>query len=402
MLRYVDALSSIVVGGLPEDTSAEVKFDTAQRRAAEALEHVEKAYPDLEFGDPNAAGMARAVDRIKVVLDNTTAEKTSLEAKLANLQKRFDESTAATIEKEKALLAEKDKYEKQVEEIQADYEELEDVLKKSNDERVQTIMVRWNEEKEHRQQLRRDLRKTEAQLRVAEKRIELLSSEIAETKPPPDSYVPAFKPDGKIILIDDQAGIVHLNIGRDDRVYRGLTFSVYDKNTPIPRDGRGKAEIEVFDFGKNFASARVIEGTRKRPIVLDDIVANLIWDASDANVFVVAGDFDLDGDGRKDTEARDKLVALISKWGGRPADAVSPQTDFLLIGEAPVVPPKPTLDDLDLDPNADDRYRSAQERLVRYREVLMMAESLSVPVFNLDRFLDFVGCRSQVNRPGFL
>ncbi len=163
----------------------------------------------------------------------------------------------------------------------------------------------------------------------------LAQEKLTAIVPPPDSETPAFQPDGKILLVDNQTKMAHLNIGSDDRVYPGLTFSVYDKNFPIPRDGKGKAELEVFDVTKTFSAARIIRSEIKRPIAVDDIVANLIWDSDRTNVFVVAGDFDLDDDGNIDYDGTEKIKALVEKWGGKTTDNVTIDADYLILGRPP-------------------------------------------------------------------
>ena len=64
--------------------------------------------------------------------------------------------------------------------------------------------------------------------------------------------------DGQIILIDEAAGIVHIDLGSDDHIYRGLTFSIYDKASGVSADDEPKAEIEVFAITEKTAAARII------------------------------------------------------------------------------------------------------------------------------------------------
>jgi hypothetical protein len=201
-------------------------------------------------------------------------------------------------------------------------------------------------------------------------------------------------------LIDNQAQIVHLNIGSDDRVYPGLTFSVYEKGMPIPKDGKGKAEIEVFDVAKTFSAARIITSNIKRPIIQDDIIANLIWDSEKTNVFVVAGEFDLDSDGVIDYDAVDKIKALIEKWGGSVTDTISIDTDFLVLGRTPQVLERPTFEQLEVDPMAMEKHEASLQKLDSYKEVRGRAQALSVPVFNYERFLYFTGYKTQTVRAG--
>ncbi|MCJ7692228.1 MAG: hypothetical protein MUO22_02280, partial [Sedimentisphaerales bacterium] len=216
----------------------------------------------------------------------------------------------------------------------------------------------------------------------------------------PDIEVAAYKPDGKVLLIDDPTKIVHINLGSDDRVYRGLTFSIYDKNMPIPKDGKGKGEIEVFNVDENISAARIIRSETRNPIILDDIVANLIWDAEQVNTFVVAGDFDLNDDGNTDDNAIEKITALIQKWGGRAARDLSVDTDFIILGKPPQVLRKPTFEQMEIDPMAMQKYERSQDNLEHYKQTRDQAQTLSIPVFNSERFLYFIGYKTQATRAG--
>lgn len=259
-------------------------------------------------------------------------------------------------------------------------------------------MAQLDEERDERKRINQQLLKTKAELAISEERIKRAQERLHALVPPPDSEVAAYKPDGKIILIDNSTRTVHLNIGSDDHVYRGLTFSVYEKN--IPKDGKGKAEIEVFNVGKNISAARIIRSHVKKPIILNDIIANLIWDSDRTNVFTVAGEFDLDGDGDIDYEAAKKIKALIEKWGGRVTDNVSIDTDFLVLGKMPRLLKKPTFEQIEVDPMAMEKYEASLRKLTSYKEVQTRAEALSVPVFNAERFLYFIGYKTQSIRPG--
>jgi len=359
-----------------------------------------KAETKTESIDPAANGLIRVIERLKAKLDNTANAALALQRQFEQLRNRFDDATAASLEKEQILLAEKEKFQQQVNDIKQDYNELKALMKQTTDQQVQNLMTQLEDERANRKQLNQKLLKTQAELKMAENRMKRAQKRLQALVPPPDSEVAAYKPDGKIILIDDRAKIVHLNIGSDDRVYRGLTFSVYEKNMPIPRDGKGKAEIEVFNVGKTFSAARIIRSQIKRPVIADDIVANLIWDTEKTNVFVVVGEFDLDDDGVLDYDAVDRIKALIEKWGGRADDDVSVDTDFLVLGRPPQALRKPTFEEMEVDPMAMEKYEAALRKLTHYKEVQTRAQALFVPVFNAERFLYFIGYKEQSTRAG--
>jgi NAD-dependent DNA ligase len=300
------------------------------------------------------------------------------------------------------LLGEKDKLQRQANEIMQDYNELKVLMQQTADEQVKTLYAQLEEERANLKTQNQELLKTKAELETAENMLKRSQEELAKVKPPPDREVAAFKSDGEILLVDDQAKVVHLNIGSDKHVYQGLTFSVYDRNAPIPKDGKGKAEIEVFDIAKNFSAARVLRSEIKRPILQGDIVANLIWDSDKTNVFVIAGDFDINKDGVIEPDGTDKIKGLIEKWGGKVADTISIDTNYLVLGNQPQVLKKPTPEDLELDPKAMDKYEASLQRLNRYKDVQSQAQTLWIPIFNYERFLYFIGYKGQTGRPGAL
>jgi hypothetical protein len=357
-------------------------------------EIVTRQQPYIEIDDPNTVGLVSVVEKLKTKLDNTTNAAMIRQEQLERQKNLFDDAMKVTLEKEQTLLAEKEKYQQQVDDIKQDYDDLKKMTQQTSEQQVQTLMAQLEEERDNRKKLSQQLLKTEAELTTAEERIRRAQEKLHSLVPLPDSEIAAYKPDGEIISVDDSAKIVRINLGSDDHVYRGLTFSVYDKNTPIPKDGKGKAEIEVFSVDKNISAARIISSSRKNPIIMGDAVANLIWDSDKVNVFVVAGEFDLNGDGEIDYDGAEKVKALIKKWGGKVADEISIDVDFLVLGATPAVSPKPTFEQMEVDPMALEKYEVSLERLNFYNEVQERAQKLSIPVFNLERFLYFIGYKT--------
>jgi hypothetical protein len=202
--------------------------------------------------------------------------------------------------------------------------------------------------------------------------------------------------------VDKAAGVIHVDLGSDDRVYQGLTFSIYDRAAGIPRDGKPKAQVEVFAIEPKVSAARVLSWDPKNPIATGDLIANLIWDCGRENRFVVIGDFDLDGDDKPDYNAAARIEALIGRWGGLVAKEVTAETDYMILGMEPKVPTAPTLEVQTADPTAQEKYEAARQRNEQYNQLRQRAEALWVPVFSYDRFLYFTGYASQANKPGAL
>ena len=393
MVEYNDRLASLILGSPLEETSAEVKIDTINKKTKEILAPL----AEQELTD-ETLGLARIIEKLTTNLNNTKTSELATKTQLDELQNQFDDAMTAGFEKEQTLLAEKGKYQQQFEEIEKNYNELKIMLEQTAEQQLQTCMNQLDDERTSKNKTNKELLKTQAELKIAQNRMRRSQEKLQALVPPPDSEVAAYKSDGKIILIDNESNTVHLNIGSNDHVYRGLTFQVYEKSAPIPKDGKGKAEVEVFDIRENISVARIIK--LEKPLVLDDIVANLIWDSTKTNVFVISGEFDLDDDGYTEYNAVDKINILVEKWGGRVAENISIDTDFLILGKRPQTLKKPTFEQMEVDPMAMEKYEKSLRKLQRHKEAKKQAEILSLPVFNAERFLYFIGYKTQATRAG--
>lgn len=402
MTDYLDQTIGLITPGAAAETSADVKVNETTAKVKEMVAAAAKQNPELNDVDPNTT-LLQITEKLTGALQSTRAAETAAKGQLEELQKRFDDSMKASMEKEQALLAEKDKFQQQFEKVRAGYDELKGLLEKKTDEQVKDLYGKLDQERTGREETNKQLLKSQAELQMAQDRIQkILKEDVWPIKPPPDKEVKAFEPDGKIILVDDQAKppTVQINLGGNDHIYRGLTFAVYDRGQPIPRDGKGKAEIEIYNVGDSFSAARIISSDKKNPVVTDDIIANLIWSPAKANTFVVVGDFDLNGDGVSDDDAVAKIRRLVEKWGGSVADSVTVNTDYVILGTPPAVPPKPTMQETERYPNAMEKYERSLERQAGYKRIQSQAQALSIPMLNADRFLYFIGYKTQADNPG--
>ncbi len=397
MNQYLNESINIITGPPVRDTSAEVKVANARDDLQKVLQMVS---PYVQVQDVNSEGLVPIISKLENKLSNTLDAAAQTSQQLAQLQAKFDDAIAAQQRERELLAAEKQKLQQQVNEIDQRYVELEALLKQTADERAETLMVQLDSARESLKETEQTLLKRQAELGMAQEELEDTKTQLFAVNPPPDANAPAYKPDGRVLLVDDLAKIAHLDIGSDQLIYKGLTFSVYDRGASISRETKPKAELEVFDIAKNHSAARITSGSFKKPILEGDIVANVIWDAGRAHLFAVAGDFDLDRDGMVDPGSAQKIRDLVKKWGAKAAEKVSSSTDFLVLGDPPAVPTTPTFEDLDIDPSAQARYDEAVQRLKNYEESKELAKTLWIPVFKYDTLLDFIGYNSQIKRPG--
>ncbi len=397
MVGYHDQAVAMITGGVAPGTSAEVKHQSLRGQLDSV---VTLAGKHIVITDPNTIGLVPIVQKLQVELANSLDAAEALRGELSQLQAKFDDAITTQAEERETLTAEKQRLQAKVDEIQSRYDDLEKLLLQTADERVQTLALQLDEVRGRLDQTNQTLAGTQSDLGKAETQLKNARERLFVVSPPPDANTPAYRPDGKVILVDDLANVVHLDFGSDDRAYKGLTLAVYDRGAAITRDTKPKAEIEVFDIYKNYCAAKITSGSRKRPIMTDDLVANLIWDRGQINVFTVTGDFDLDGDGKTDPGAAEKIRGLVARWGGKAVETVSADTDFIIIGNTPFVPKRPTFDELELEPALQQYYDDAMRRLEEYKQTQSLAKTLWIPVFKYETFLDFIGYNSQIKRPG--
>jgi hypothetical protein len=392
MTTYLDEMVSAIIGELVQDTTAAAKVSNAIMKINETMELLGEDASAV-YG-PDDIDLTQTIAKLKSELEAARSAARNMENRLSDTQDDFDAAIANFRLEEQRLINEKSRFQATADEIQAKYDELEKMMQQSTDDQVRIYMDRLKKTEDKLKQKNMDLLKAQAELAKSNEALQTALNKLEEIKPRPDAHVPAFDPDARIVNIDRQTDVVYLDIGSADHVYRGLTFSVYDRNVPIPEDGKGKAEIEVFHVTETVSAARINTSSRKNPIVTEDIVANLIWDSKTSNVFVVAGDFDFDRDGRIERDGKKKIEQLIERWGGRLTTEVSINTDFVILGTPPRPMPAPSRDQIELDPMIEQRYQDSLTGAQQYDDLLTRANTLGVPVFNQSQFMYLVGYES--------
>ncbi len=395
MVDYLDDATSMIVGGVPAQTSAEVKINRAIKDNAAAIELAQEY---IEITEPNTTGLVQIINGLAADLENTLNQKLAIQKQLDNLQKEFEDADKASYETKQEHLARIDKLEQDVNDIQQLYDDLSANLKQTTGQQVDNVRRQLEQTRADYKATNAKLLETEARLNEALEMLMLAKEEIAKIEPGPNRNAMAYKPDGKIVSVDNQANIVSIDIGSRKHAYRGLTFTVYNRGTSVTEDGQGKCEIEVFDIAETYSLARIIPSEKNKPLLEGDIIANLVWDSEKVNVFVAIGDFDFDNDGYIDSNANQRIGNLVKKWGGRLDDNISIDTDFLIVGQQPKVLPVDEENDLNLI--VEQNNEDALDRLRLYNDTLDRAESLWIPVFNYDKFLYFIGYTGKIDQAG--
>ncbi len=222
MTDYLDQAVALILPGLPGDKSAEVKVNEATAKVKEMIAAVAKQYPEMNDIDPNST-LLEVADKLNVSLQIPRHPRRPQRDSLVIFKSSLTTRQKVSMEKENTLLAEKDKFQQQFEKVRTGYDELKALLEKKSDEQVKDLYGKLDQERTGREETNKQLLKSQAELQTAQDRIQkILKESVWPIQPPPDTEIKAFEPDGKIILVDDQAKTVQINLGSNDHIYRGL------------------------------------------------------------------------------------------------------------------------------------------------------------------------------------
>ena len=394
LMNYYNEIYTMVTGQLPqEDMSAQTKLEEIKEMLTSALSQADQqALGNIPTSSPNLIG---TIATLSVYSSEQRDIANDLSNEVTDLIDRLAINEEDSEEYAQRLQAEKDDLQRMVDQIQNSYDGIRDDLDAKIEEQVLSLQNKLDEKNADIYETNQKLLQLQASYDETDTTRKRLELQLEGIKPKPNIEVEAFKADARVISADLLTGLVYIDIGSLDKVYKGLTFAVYDKSAPIPADGKGKADIEVFELNDHVAVARIVKNDIKNPIIPDDVVVNLIWNKNTPNVFVISGDFDFDSDGNIDRDGVEKVERLVHMWGGRVTDKVNINTDFVVLGEAPFVPSKPNTDQMDFDPILLEKYEKAIQDREEYNNIKDLAGNLSIPVFDTKRFKNLIGYETR-------
>ncbi len=331
---------------------------------------------DAKIGDAKTSGYLREISDLKAQVDELNSQITAKEASAKDLQAKIDQNgqqhqqqmAAARADFQKQLTAKDEQLARAVTEQKA--------IIADKDRRI-TVAAQ-------------DLQQARDEIRRQGERLQQYLEQIASYKrlraQPGEAM--ARKPDGKIIKTMLDQGIVYINLGEKDRITPGLPFTVYSSETGIPPDGKGKAQILVNNVYPNTSECRIVQYDKADPVIEGDEIANIVFDPTRTYSFVVEGEFDLYGERRPDPLGNRRVRSLIEQFGGKVAEDITIDTDFVVLGEAP---PRPPALEPDAQPNDRELYKQRMKMYDQWNAVKAAALTLQIPLLDTDRFLAFTG-----------
>ncbi len=256
--------------------------------------------------------------------------RTESDARIAAVQEQQELAEKTRDETSKKMESQSEEFDQRREEMIAEKERTQDSLNKMN------------------QQFTALERKatTEKQAAENDKRQKLATIETQKTELNRLRATNFEHTQGKIRFVYNGGKLATINLGSADKLVPGITFGVIDGDETRLQDAKVKATIQVTQVqGPYLATARVIARPQiENPIIPGDQIYSPFWSPGRVVRIALAGDIDIDGDGRPDNDA---LKGQIKAAGAEVAaevsmtGAVTGKLDasirFLVIGDDPEV-----------------------------------------------------------------
>ncbi len=312
--------------------------------------------------------------------DAAARAQSDLQAEVARVGRLVSDQQATIA----ALNAEVGQYKSEVETYRASVGSTID----GNNERVAEMRRQFADDIARREDQARRLR--EENLILAGQLETLRAERSADLLRPNDEYALV---DGRIVSVNPIDRTAYIDLSRSKRLVIGMTFEVYGDPASI-RPGangeypRGKATVEVVQIGPNSSTVRIIRENKGDPIVSGDVFANALYDPNKTYSFVIAGDFDLDGDTVGSQSELREVEAIITNWGGVVQQDLGGDTDFLILGSRPAIPPQPPA----TAPVAViDEFIRLQRAASEYDRLFDTARQTGIPILNQNRLYTLTG-----------
>ena len=237
-------------------------------------------------------------------------------------------------------------------------------------------------------------------------------------------------PDGRITAVLSDQKKAYISLGQGDHLRLGMTFEVFGSEELVTLDSeqladdeeaepeetvvsgigggatvirtgggdqgqtlgeiRGKATVEVIGIEENRALVRVLRKKSDARLTAGDVLVNVAYDPEREVVFYVHGRFDMNGDGKYESSDRQQLESVIRQWGGRVAEELSYEVDFVVLGDQPELPEQ-TQDGGMASPQQVQRRQAARQAFEEYQQIAGQANQLAIPTLNQNRLLALVG-----------
>lgn len=330
-LKQLDAVFEEIREGMPDPERV-----AAANGAAAVLRNLHQLFRDEQAAKEKArTDLAKAADDLEAMRQANDELNKTFKDQLAKMSAKVDELQKA-----------KDDFERlkgdEVKALASQIEDKQDTLDTMRKDQSQLV------DKVRKEIARRDKSIEEQSKALADLRAE-------GTAQAAEPLAIARKPIGRVLRALPGDALVHVNLGRQDNVALGMTFSVYSADRRLPPDGRGKATLEVVSLGDRTSECRIISPpSPDDPVLPGDGVNNIILSRNQARKtrICIVGQFDIDFDGLPDARGSEKIAALAKRYGAEIVARVDASTDYVVVGLPPSEDEEPAAEEETTDVKA--------------------------------------------------
>jgi len=368
-------------------TTASTAIKTADDVLDNASQTLQKSYEGAgakagseKAGEVKPKNTLDAIRALSMRMDAMVAQVKADAVAAANLQTKIDglqaENTAAKEEQGRQLAQAEAKFLDEQKRLLADRESAFN-LSKQLDQKLKEAVDRHMGE---RKQWLLDREKLDKQILTLNNNLKDLSHEVVTyRKVPSESGI-----DGHIVSVGEGV-VAYGDLGKKDGVLLGMPFSIFSPSEVGKTNPQPKAECRIVKIMDKACEMRLYNVKSDNPVIPGDLLVNPVYDRERRLRFVLIGKIDVEGAGGDQSE---QLKGLIQQFGGRVEGAVTPQIDYLIVGDEPQVPPAPAAG---ASPLEQSQYKEARERYIAYHEAIAKAEQFGIPMLSLNRFLGLMG-----------
>jgi hypothetical protein len=200
------------------------------------------------------------------------------------------------------------------------------------------------------------------------------------------------KVDGQVL--DMTGPVVYIDLGKQQGIKTGVRFVVADVSQKGQFQPAIKAVVEVTSVGDLTSEAHVVASIPGNPIVQGDILYNVIFNREMPLSFFVMGEFDLTGDGAIDLNGPQRVGEIITLAGGVVAKQISPAVNFVIVGQAPAAPEKPSSE----SEFAQKEYEKKMKNIQKFNDEKDQLQALSIPTISEKDFVKYTGYLTDLGK----